>query len=115
MPQKSDPSNLPMTKNLLSDIPDRLARELFDTLAESGHVKIERIISKGHTTPDSHWYDQEQNEFVVIIKGEAVIEFESSSSHLHAGDFMIIPAHCRHKVAWTPPDTETIWLAVHYR
>ncbi len=78
-------------------------------------IRIERIISKGHSSPQSGWYDQDKNEWVLLLKGEAVLLFaDESSANLKSGDFINIPAHKKHKVEWTDPDTETIWLAVHY-
>ena len=101
--------------NILDSIPKDLSNELFEDLVSSDKVKIERIISKGHTSPDFGWYDQEQSEWVIIIAGSAVIGFDDKPSvTLNAGDYLNIPAHQKHKVAWTDPNVETIWLAVHY-
>ena len=101
--------------NIFDAIPDNLSDEVFEILAENKNVKIERIISKGHSSPDTGWYDQEQNEWVIVLKGEAIISFEDDTSvTLTAGDYLNINAHQKHKVKWTAPDIETIWLAVHY-
>ena len=89
--------------------------ELMTALIESGAVSIERIVSKGHTSPVSGWYDQAKNEWVMVLKGEAVITFEDGREiRLLEGAYVNIPAHCKHRVSWTAPDIETIWLAVHY-
>ncbi len=102
-------------KNIFESIPDNLDEEIFEQLIQSDNVKIERIISKGHRSPKSGWYDEEQNEWVIVLKGEAVISFENEIDvNLKAGSHINIPAHKRHKVSWTDPKTETIWLAVHY-
>ena len=102
-------------KNIFESIPDNLDEEIFEQLAQSDNVKIERIISKGHKSPESGWFDQEKNEWVIVLKGEAVISFENEIDvNLKAGSHINIPAHKRHKVSWTDPKTETIWLAVHY-
>lgn len=102
-------------KNIFESIPDDLDEEAFETLAQSKNVQIERIISKGHTSPESDWYDQERNEWILVLKGEAVISFENEKEiTLTAGSHVEIPAHRKHKVCWTDPKTETIWLAVHY-
>ena len=102
-------------KNLFSDIPTSLADEFFETLAKNSIVNIERIISYGHTTKDGEWYDQESDEFVVLLKGEAVLSFKDSDDvRLCAGDSINILAHQKHRVAWTKPNEETIWLAIHY-
>ena len=101
--------------NIFSAIPGKLDQEVFELLAGNGGVTIERIISKGQKSPESGWYDQEKNEWVMVLKGKAVLSFEDQASvQLNEGDFINIPAHKKHKVAWTDPDNETIWLAVHY-
>lgn len=103
------------TANLFESIPSGMSREVFDVLAEKGNFKIERIISKGHSSPESGWYNQEQDEWVIVLKGEAVVVFEEGGDMLlKVGDYINIPAHVKHKVAWTDPGIETIWLAVHY-
>ena len=102
-------------KNIFEDVPDDLTSEVFEKLAENKKVKIERIISKGHSSPESGWYDQDQNEWVIVLKGAATILFESNVSvSLKKGDYLNIKAHQKHKVTWSDPDIETIWLAVHY-
>ena len=101
--------------NLFSGIPDNLNDEVFESLVQVDNLKIERIISKGHTSPAQGWYQQDQNEWVVVLKGEAKLLFaDDREVHLLPGDHINIPAQCRHKVSWTLPDTETIWLAIHY-
>ena len=103
------------SENLFHSIPDVIEDEIFETLEQSGDVKIERIISKGHQSPESGWYDESKNEWVIVLKGEAIIAFASGEHEkLVAGSYINIPAHRKHRVAWTKPDTETVWLAVHY-
>jgi len=103
--------------NIHSGIPNNIPEELFETLINSKNIKIERIISKGHKTPKGQWYDQDWNEFVILIKGRAAILFESNSVEifLESGDYLDIPAHKKHRVEWTDEYVETIWLAVHYK
>ena len=101
--------------NLFKQLPDNLDNEIFEILVQSEHVKVERIISKGHSSDEGYWYDQGQNEWVMILQGEAILSFQSGNDiHLKVGDHLNIPAHQKHRVKWTLPDTETIWLAVHY-
>ena len=101
--------------NIFEAIPEDLTDERFEPLVESGSVRIERIISKGHTSPQSGWYEQQQNEWVMVLRGEAVLAFSDGKTvTLKDGDFVNIPARSKHKVEWTSPDVETIWLAVHY-
>jgi len=102
-------------KNILQNIPTNLSKEVFETLLDNNSVKIERIVSKGHTSPKSGWYDQAQHEWVILLEGAATITFEDGKeTNLNKGDYLNIPAHVKHKVSWTDPDVETIWLAIFY-
>lgn len=101
--------------NIFDAIPKDLQSEAFERLAAGDGVSIERIVSKGHKTPEGDWYDQEKNEWVMVISGGAILLFDDGASvRLKAGDFINITAHRKHRVEWTSPDVETIWLAVHY-
>jgi len=101
--------------NIFDSIPDDLQHEVFDTLLNAQGIRIERIVSLGHTSPEHGWYDQDESEWVMVLQGEAILEFEdSSSARLKKGEHLNIPAHCKHKVSWTKPDEITIWLAVFY-
>ncbi|MCB1903084.1 MAG: cupin domain-containing protein [Gammaproteobacteria bacterium] len=101
--------------NLFEAIPAELEKEVFESLIENGNVRIERIISNGHRSPESGWYDQQQNEWVLLLKGEATIAFASDVIvELGPGDYIDIPSHTRHKVIGTSSNSATIWLAVHY-
>jgi cupin 2 domain-containing protein len=102
--------------NLHTDIPQHLPSELLTTLLEATNVRIERIVSHGHASPEGFWYDQDQHEWVIVLKGAARLQFEDDKRQVEMkpGDFMNIPAHRRHRVEWTTPDEPTIWLAVHY-
>ncbi len=101
--------------NIFSNIPKQIPDEVFETLAETANCKIERIVSRGHSTPDDYWYDQEKNEWVMILKGSAGLLFEGSDDIvvMNAGDYVNIPAHRKHRVQWTDPKEETVWLAIH--
>jgi cupin 2 domain-containing protein len=66
-------------KNLLKNIPQSLPDELFETLVKTDTIHIERIISKGHSSPEKSWYDQNQNEWVLVLKGAARLAFEDGS------------------------------------
>jgi cupin 2 domain-containing protein len=103
------------TRNLYADIPESLDKELFDTLAVGRDLRIERIVSLGHSSPAQDWYDQDSDEWVVLLQGAAVIAYpDGSEVTLGGGDCLHIPAHCRHRVKWTDPDNATVWLAIHY-
>ncbi|MCH8173734.1 MAG: cupin domain-containing protein [Proteobacteria bacterium] len=102
--------------NIFELLPTKLDTEIFESIVENGSVKVERIISKGHASPAGGWYDQDQAEWVMILQGEAIICVEDDRDYrLVVGSYLNIPAHTRHRVKWTIPETETIWLAVHYQ
>jgi cupin 2 domain-containing protein len=106
------------TGNLQGDLPQRLlAEEAFTTLVDRPGLRIERIVSTGRVAPEGQWYDQETDEWVLLVEGAARlrIEGESEDRLLSEGDWILLPAHCRHRVTWTrtePPPT--VWLAVHF-
>lgn len=101
--------------NIFENIPEALDAELFETLLRSPQVRIERIISRGHRSADGCWYDQKENEWVIVLKGSALLVFDDGREEtLGAGDYIDLPAHTRHRVEWTDPDTDTVWLAVWY-
>ncbi|KAB0668829.1 cupin domain-containing protein [Oryzomonas sagensis] len=101
--------------NMFSQIPPDLPAELFETLAHRGTVRIERILSHGQATPEGEWYDQDRDEWVLLLAGSAGLLFDGEPElrRLTAGDYLMIPARRRHRVAWTAPNETTIWLAVH--
>lgn len=103
-------------KNLLANLPADLPDELFETLLEHDSLRIERIVSHGHSSPDGFWYDQDQHEWVLLLSGEATLRFDEddASVALRPGDAINIAAHRRHRVQWTTPDGPTVWLAIHY-
>ncbi len=100
--------------NLFADLPTPLLDELYTTLLNADNVRIERIVSHGHASPEGFWYDQEQHEWVIVLKGAARLEFEDGLVEMKPGDFVNIPAHKKHRVEWTRADEPTVWLAVHY-
>ena len=103
-----------MTANLFADLPAHLPDELISTLLDAADVRIERIVSHGHASPEGFWYDQPQAEWVIVLKGAARVQFEAGTVEMKPGDFMNIPAHKKHRVDWTTPDEPTVWLAVHF-
>ena len=101
--------------NLFADIPDDLPEELIQTLLGTPGLRIERIISQGHSSPEGFWYDQEAHEWVLLLKGATLLRFEGEEPiDLRPGAFVTIPARKRHRVEWTDPHEPTIWLAVPY-
>lgn len=104
------------TANNIFKLPASLtSEEYFEKLVEQESFFIERIISEGHVTPEGEWYDQETNEFVMLIKGSAEIEFGNSDKiEMNPGDYINIPKHVKHRVNRTDEKGKTFWLAVHY-
>lgn len=101
--------------NIFENVPTLLPDELFEEIVAKRGIKIERIVSYGHTTPQNEWYDQNRDEWVMVLKGEAILSFfDGDDVKMRAGDYITIPAHQKHRVSWTKPDEETIWLALHY-
>ena len=102
--------------NLFARLPPSSApeEEFRQLLAQPG-LRIERIVSRGHASPKDFWYDQEQDEWVLLVQGAARLAFaDGDEVRLGSGDWLLIPAHRKHRVAWTVPEAETVWLAVHY-
>jgi cupin 2 domain-containing protein len=104
-------------KNLFADLPTTLPDELTDRLVDVASVRIERIVSQGQSSPNDFWYDQEEIEWVIVLRGAARLQFagDDVALEMKAGDFVEIPAHRRHRVQWTSPNEVTVWLAVFYR
>ena len=103
--------------NLFAQIPDQLPAELLEILLENPVFRLERIISAGQATPAGQWYDQDTPEWVLLVSGRAGLRFhgEAEVRVLNPGDYLNLPAHCRHRVEWTDPEQPTVWLALHYR
>ncbi|MDK9693340.1 MAG: cupin domain-containing protein [Sulfurimonas sp.] len=101
--------------NIFENISASLPDEFFEEIVAKRGMRIERIVSYGHTTPQNEWYDQSRDEWVMVLRGEAILSFfDGDNVKMRAGDYITIPAHKKHRVSWTKPDEETIWLAVHY-
>lgn len=100
---------------LLAGLPASGAAETFDALLDHPHVRIERIVSHGQASPAGFWYDQAGDEWVMLVQGGAELLIAADEAarrvHLRAGDWVFLPAHCRHRVQSTSPDA--VWLALH--
>jgi cupin 2 domain-containing protein len=103
-----------MMPKLFANIPKHLPEEITAVLQEGHGVRIERIVSQGHSSPAGFWYDQPEDEWVVVLQGAAQLEFEDRMVEMSPGDYINIPARQKHRVAWTSPTEPTVWLAVHY-
>ena len=103
-------------KNIFSDIPLDFKEEFIEPLVKDSNVKIARIVSRGHRSARDFWYNQDVNEFVLVLEGEAKLKFkdEKKIAHMRKGDYMIIPVHKEHRIQWTSKNEDTLWLTVHF-
>jgi cupin 2 domain-containing protein len=101
-------------KRLLESLPAPSPTEHVDALWTRPGLRLERIVSWGQTSAPGEWYDQEQDEWVMVLAGAARLRVEGNDVHeMSPGDSVLLPAHCRHRVEWTDPDRPTVWLALH--
>lgn len=94
-----------------------MPNEIYGTLLKTGHFRLERIVSAGQSTPPGVWFDDETNEWVILLRGSAglLLEGEKQEAIMGPGDYVHIPAHKRHRVEWTDRKQKTVWLALHYK
>lgn len=103
-----------MLKNLFENVKvDKNSEEFIDIL-KNEKIRIERIVSNGQSSPIDFWYEQEENEFVIVLDGDAIIEFEDEKVDLKKGDFINIESKRKHRVKYTNQEKSTIWLAIFY-
>jgi cupin 2 domain-containing protein len=105
-----------MTKpaNLFSELPVNLPEELIETIVDAADIRVERIVSTGHASPPGFWFDQAESEWVVVLRGEAVLAFEDETQTMRPGDYVLIPPHRKHRVNSTSSKEPTVWLAVFF-
>lgn len=88
--------------------------EFFEDLFQGNNFRLERIISTGQITPEDEWYDQENDEWVILLQGRARLLYDSGDEvEINSGDWILIPSHTKHRVIYTSSDPECIWLALH--
>jgi len=106
----------PQTSNILSPLPASGGDEAIEALLKAEGVRVVRIVSHGQASPAGFWYDQDEAEWVLVMRGRArlTIEGEAQERELGPGDSLFLPAHCRHRVAWTQADEPTVWLAIFF-
>ena len=104
-------------ENLFREVPTSLPEELVLNLLQDKQIRIERIVSTGHASPDLFWYDQGEHEWILLLQGRAKLRFQDEDQPvtMKPGDYILIRAHRKHRVEWTAPDEPTVWLAIFYR
>lgn len=102
-------------ENLFENIKIDKKAEQFISLFENKNIKIEKIVSNGQISAKDFWYEQEENEFVLLLDGYAIIEFEDEQIELNKGDFINIKSYKKHRVKYTCEEKPTIWLAIYYK
>lgn len=109
-------AHIPLVHNLFATIPRQLPHELTDRLLATEHLTLARIVSRGHRTPPGEWYDQDRDEWVLLVEGSALLRIDGAPDPiaLQPGDHLLLRAHLRHRVEWTPPDRDTVWIALHF-
>ncbi len=103
-------------KNIFKDLPVDKSEEFFQDIHHTTGFRLERIVSFGQSTPQNQWYDQEKDEWVILISGSASLQFEGQDEEigLIPGDHLLIPAHQKHRVSRTDPAQPSFWLALHF-
>jgi cupin 2 domain-containing protein len=103
-------------RNIFRSKPAETGEEITEEILRAGAIRIERIVSQVHSSPPGFWYDQNDNEWVILLKGKAGLRFhgEKEPIILAPGDYLNIPAHLKHRVEWTDTSGETVWLAIRY-
>ena len=103
-------------KHNLLDPPDDsdTHSEVFEDIIRTENLLIEKIVSNGQITPEGEWYDPEVDEWILLFKGKAMLLFEHDELlEMSSGDYIMIPAHCRHRVVNTSTEPNCVWLAFH--
>lgn len=100
--------------NIFENILEDNLNEQFLEIIKNDKVRIERIVSTGQISVDNVWYDQDENEFVILLEGHAILEFEDKECELKKGDSLNIKSHVKHRVKYTDKNGPTIWLALFY-
>jgi cupin 2 domain-containing protein len=105
-----------MRNNIFENILTDAENERIEVIANNENIVIERIISYGNVTPEGYWYNQDKNEWVLLLTGEAKLEFRDNKTvDLKAGDYIMIAAHQEHRVVYTSKEPNCVWLAFHFK
>lgn len=99
--------------NIFDNIPNKISEEILEELFSNSNVRIERVVSSGNVSPDNFWYDQDEDEWILLVAGNAIVTFEGDRTvELKAGDTLYIGAHEKHRVAYTSSNPQCIWLCI---
>lgn len=101
-------------ENIYENILIDKSKEEFTDILKRDNIRIERIVSNGQSSKKDFWYCQDENEFVLLLEGNAILEFEDKTIELKKGDYLDIKAKIKHRVKYTSEEESTIWLAVFY-
>jgi cupin 2 domain-containing protein len=102
-------------ENIFKNLNPDFNNEISEILFSENNIRIEKIISTGQISPEGFWYDQEETEWIILLKGKASLKFQDGQMlNLKEGDYLSIPPHLKHKVEYTTKESETIWLAVFF-
>lgn len=102
-------------ENIFQNISIDKSKEEFIDILKSDNIRIERIVSNGQSSKKDFWYCQEENEFVLLLEGNAILEFESEEISLSKGEYININAFTKHRIKYTSETVSTVWLAVFYK
>jgi cupin 2 domain-containing protein len=97
------------TGNLFTNTAPPLKGERFEPLLSHKNLVIERILSSAALTPCE--YVQQQDEWVVLLQGDAVLKVADETVMLKSGDYLFLPAGMPHRMEHVSQGA--IWLAVH--
>ena len=100
--------------NIFQNITINKKEEEFIDLLKDKNIRIERIVSNGQVSKEDFWYDQEENEYIIVLEGSAIVEFKDKQVSLSKGDTLLIQKNEKHRVKYTDIEEPTIWLAIFY-
>lgn len=83
--------------------------ETFTTLFEHKNIRINRIVSSDDVNETE--YLQEEDEWLILLEGEATLLLDGEKQNLKKGDTLFIPSKTPHRVLSTR--SGTVWLTVH--
>jgi cupin 2 domain-containing protein len=108
---------IPRVTNLFPALPgvsEHPGVETIHTLIQTSSLRLEQIVSRGQASEPGFWYDQSEDEWVLLLRGTATLDFsEDGMLELKAGGSLTIPAHQKHRVEKVSQDA--VWVALHHR